>query len=143
MQIYKLIDVYRIVEPAGRECTFYNDHYKTGTRLDRNYVARLNVDSILHVEHLPVALSDRRAISLDLKLEGRKLGCGYWKCNVSTLKDPFFIDDINETYKLFLIEYAGSLSEPKWEEFKGKVKNLNIIHSQRLAANRIRVNSKI
>jgi hypothetical protein len=77
MQIFKLIDVYRIVEPAERECTFYNDHYKTGTLLDRIYISRMNVDCILHVEHLPVALSDHIAISLDLKLSSRKLGWGY------------------------------------------------------------------
>jgi hypothetical protein len=138
MQIFKLIDVYRIIEPAERECTFYNDHYKTDTLLDIIYISRMNVDCILHVEHLPVALSDHIAISLDLKLSSRKLGCMgfYWKCCVSTLRDPFFIDDINETYKLFLIDCAGSLSGPKWEEFKGKVNNLNNIHSQRLAASR-------
>jgi exonuclease III len=90
MQIYKLVDVYRAMEPAGREYTFYNEFYKTGTRLDRIYISRLNADCLLHVEHLPIVQSDHRAISLELKWEGRKLGRGYWKCNVSTLKDQFF-----------------------------------------------------
>jgi hypothetical protein len=101
MQIYKLIDVYRTAEPAGRECTFYNDYYKTGTRLDRIYVSRLYIDCILRAEHLPVALSDHKAVRLDLKLEGRKLGRGYWKCNVSTLKDSYVVDDLKETYTFF------------------------------------------
>jgi hypothetical protein len=52
------------------------------------------------------------------------------------MKDSYFTDDLKETYKLFLTECAGSLSGSEWEEFKRKVKKLNIIHSQRLAANR-------
>jgi endonuclease/exonuclease/phosphatase (EEP) superfamily protein YafD len=64
IQIYKLIDVYRTAEPAGRECNFYNDHYKSGSRLDRIYMPRLNIDCILRVEHLPVALSDHKAVRL-------------------------------------------------------------------------------
>lgn len=136
IQIHKLIDVYRVMEPADREYTFYNDFYKTGTRLDRIYMSRLNVDCLFHVEHLPIALSDPRAMSLELKLEGRKLGRGYWKCNVSTLKDSFFIDDLNEMYKSFLTECDGGLRGQQWETFKVKVKRLNIAHSQRLAANR-------
>jgi hypothetical protein len=37
---------------------------------------------------------------------------------------------------MFATECAGSLSGVQWEEFKKKVKNLNVVHSQRLASNR-------
>lgn len=67
-----------------------------------------------------------------MNIESRQMGKGYRKYNVSTLKDQFFIDDLKETSKLHVEECGGKLNGPQWEVFKGKVKNLNTVHSERL-----------
>jgi hypothetical protein len=133
--IYKLIDVFRFFAPDKKEFTFTSDRYNTSTRLDRIYVSRINNTCILDVEHVPMIWTDHEAVCLKLKLEGRQLGKGYWKCNVSTLDDDFFAVDFKEMLESFSMECGGRFTPEQLEEFKLKVKRLNVIQSQRLASN--------
>jgi hypothetical protein len=64
------------------------------------------------------------------------LARGYWKCNVSTLSDDYFVTDLKVLYDNLLSDCDGRFSAEQWENFKSRVKSLNIVHSQRLAANR-------
>jgi hypothetical protein len=99
-------------------------------------VSRIDKSCIREVEHLPIIWTDHKAVFMKLDLKGRDMGKGYCKCNVSTLTDDYFVADLKEIYNGLLNDCEGRLTPEQWEHFKLQVKRLNIIHSQRLAANR-------
>jgi hypothetical protein len=131
-----LFDAFRVVAPDKKEFTFTSIQSHNSTRLDRFYISRMDRSSVREVEHLPIIWTDHKAVVMKLDVKGRDMGKGYWKCNVSTLADDFFVADLKELCTGFLSDGDGRFSPELWEDFKSRVKRLNVIHSQRLAANR-------
>lgn len=69
----------------------FNFHrLNSASRLDRFYVPREFVGSVLEFKTQPVAFSDHCGIIMKVKVDGRSIisrGRGYWKINSSLLKD--------------------------------------------------------
>ena len=67
-------------------------------RLDRLYLSKNMCNHSIRVHHIkvPHIFSDHDSINVKIKLSQNKTkesGPGFWKCNVSTLKDEHFQDD--------------------------------------------------
>ena len=63
-------------------------------------------------------------------------GKGYWKCNVSILKDPHFMDDFQALWASLVQKADCDYTLEWWDSCKSTFENLIINHSCRLADNR-------
>ncbi|KAL1400940.1 hypothetical protein pipiens_007022 [Culex pipiens pipiens] len=99
------------LKDAGQEkgCTGFTFHRcDSASRLDRFYVSRDFLDTILEVKNVAVAFSDHHAVVLKFEVDPQHLcrrGRGYWKLNPAFLKD----DSISNR---FLVEYEGLRARP-------------------------------
>jgi len=133
---FKLIDVYRVTNPTGREVTFTYSQGQVGTRLDRIYISEKKQSNLRNINIINVANCDHLAVTTTLSPTEpeRPRGVGYWKCNVKTLDDEHFQADLKSAYAALQQQYDGTTDW--WEGCKAAFKRLIITHSVRLASNK-------
>jgi exonuclease III len=131
-----LIDTYRHLHPLGVATTYYCASARVSTRIDRVYVPSEEKTNIVEVSFLNVLGCDHRGVKLKLKTPVPPQGKGYWKCNVSVLKDPHFEDDFAALWLSLVAKAELHYSLEWWDLCKKAFKNLIICHSSRLAGNR-------
>ena len=135
-----LIDPFRSIFPVKKEFTFVNKSYKDlKKRLDRFYISRELLSHVKSIEHWPSTYSDHSAVFLKFSIPDPnfRIGPGYWKCNVKTLKDEYFKLDFLSLWKN--VSASEDRSAEWWENAKLKIKRLIIAHFTRL--NNIRKNN--
>jgi exonuclease III len=132
---FNLLDVYRTLYPTSQTTTWFSPTINVGCRLDRFYVATTLVNSVTNITTNPCADSDHCmvAIKFNFKISEPTRGPGYWKCNVNTLSDPYFVDDMVGLWKQCSKFVNKDLAW--WENCKRKFKNLIITHSRRISNN--------
>ena len=142
MNIASLIDVFREINPNTNEFTCYNIPTKTGTRIDRIHISKTLYPQVKHFEHRDLPFSDHRMILIKIKLGDSITGPGYWKCNVTTLEDKDFVNDLECLIKGIKEDEIDD-NNNFWNDFKKQVKELIMIHSSRLNKNRKKIISQI
>jgi exonuclease III len=131
-----LIDPYRYLNPKGKVTTYYSAVAQVGTRIDRFYINKEETANLIRVSYQNILGCDHKGVILKLKTSVPSQGKGYWKCNVSVLKDPYFEDDFQALWIYLSVEAKGIYSLEWWDRCKSAFKNLIISHSSRLAENR-------
>lgn len=133
---HSLIDVFRILHPHKIEITFTSPANASSARLDRFYVNKLNKFKIKSTSLQYVTDCDHAAFTFNLLTKAAPHGPGYWKCNVSVLRDEHFRADLlaltARNNKLFKVEDGWGWWESCKREFRALIAN----HSHRLAANK-------
>jgi len=108
---------------------------KVSCRLDRFYISARLIPSVTAASVAPSTDSDHSFATLSVILNSNmSIGPGYWKCNVKTLDDPNFIEDIEALWTRLSKESVKNIEW--WERCKADFKRLIIHHSCRLANNR-------
>jgi exonuclease III len=130
-----LIDPYRYLNPNGKVTTYYSAFGQVGTRIDRFYISKDETTRLVGVSYQQIIGCDHKGVILKLKTRAPSQGKGYWKCNVSVLKDPHFKDDFHALWADLLIKAASHYTPEWWDSCKAAFKNLLLIHSSRLAVN--------
>ena len=96
---YRLVDAYRARYPRDVTTSWVSADGSVACRLDRFYVSS-SLKSSLDVAITPFVFSDHSAVDLSLSIKNTtQKGPSYWKCNVNTLSDPDFIEDLNDLCK--------------------------------------------
>ena len=88
---FNFTDAWRKFHPRARECTWFNSDLSIGSRLDKFFVSRSIVPSVLSCEIVPFCLSDSVVLSLQFN-DNLARGPGLWKFNNSLLQDSDFCD---------------------------------------------------
>ena len=97
--VFHLIDCFRQKHPNVKEYTWHSN--TVHCRLDRFYVDNELITWVENIYHSPCTLSDHDFVELifkDVDFNRRAYGPGYWKCNVSLLKDPKLKAEIENVY---------------------------------------------
>ena len=130
-----LEDWWRKANPAPSKdniVTTWDNKSKTKSikvRLDRFYTPITGFSFIKNITHMqtPEFISDHKAISLCLHDPEQEIGPGYWKLNCSLLKDPSYIDIINEAIDRLILEKSrfDNLNN-WWDNLKLTIKKISI-----------------
>lgn len=96
-----LVDIWRTLNKDKREYTWrQSDHYLSkAARLDYFIISKALLNLVSDTQIIPGYRTDHSAIKISLKLGPGKRGKGYWKFNVSLLKDPEYIDIVKDTIR--------------------------------------------
>ena len=138
LKSYLLIDTWVKANPSDNGHTWVHTGKGQSSRLDRIYVNE-NVH-ILKVKKIPFHLSDHDAINTTIEIPNHGVQCkSYWKFNVSMCNDDAFTQDVFFHYHLWQTLKPGFDSITDWwENVKGRIKELSIIHGVRRARERRR-----
>ena len=138
-----LVDTYRHLHPRGLATTYYSAVKRVGTRIDRLYVSNEDKRNISKVSFQFFLGCDHKGVTLNLRTPAPSQGKGYWKCNVSVLKDPYFMDDFHALWASLVLKAEGTHTLEWWDGCKSAFKKLIINHSCRLADNRRAILAKL
>lgn len=103
------------LELKQNQFTFHR--LNSASRLDRFYVPRDFVGSVLEFKTQPVAFSDHCGIIMKVKVDGRSIisrGRGYWKINSSLLKDEGVLEHFAEAYETWKFRQTFAVDKSKW-----------------------------
>ena len=103
--------------------------------MDRLYISKAMCNDSIRVHHIkvPHIFSDHDGINVKIKLsknKNKESGPGFWKCNVSTLKDEHYQDDFRALWES--LDSETNQDSHWWEHCKCCFKDLITVHSQRL-----------
>ena len=131
-----LVDVFRKLHPVKREYSWKNSLSSIFCRLDRFYITQSLLKDVLSFEHHPInyTVSDHGMIHADIVMGediSHEVGPGYWKCNTSILKDPFFQEDFHMLWQT--LEAISDQDSSWWEQCKSQFRQLIMGHSMRLS----------
>jgi exonuclease III len=133
----ELRDIFRSLNPDTRSFTYFSHSAQVQSRLDRFYVSDKLRSQVTRTRHIAVPRCDHRGCGFNARILLSSRGRGYWKCNVSVLKDPYFRDDLLALIDIFSSECNNTnLTWVTWETFKTRVKTLLINHATRISVNR-------
>ena len=123
-----LVDIWRIKNPNTRRYTFIRKRpYIHGSRLDYFLISSSLINSVKEVNIGIKFLSDHAPINLDILVTKSDRGKGYFKLNTSRLKNPEYINLINNTIDNITSQYESQLDPQQlWEFLKYKVRHESI-----------------
>ena len=130
---FSLVDPHRGLHPTKAFYSYFSPHEKVFTRIDRFYISKDLLPHISNATIDPCSFSDHSFVSLNCafsQLQNKK-GPGYWKCNISTLDDPSFRDDMAILWDN--LSQDDLMDGDWWEVCKAEFKRLIIFHSKRIA----------
>ena len=132
---FNLVDSFRHKYKNKKEYTWRNSMNTIEVRLDRLYLSKNMCNDSIRVHHIkvPHIFSDHDSINVKIKLsqnKNKESGPGFWKCNVSTLKDEHFQDDFQALWES--LDSESNQDSHWWEHCKCCFKDLITVHSQRL-----------
>ena len=134
---FHIVDIFRHLYTKEKQFTWEGNvgAAKVRCRLDRFYISKGLISSALKVTHIPVinTVSDHDMVVFDLQLSSASdcIGPGFWKCNVSILKNKDLGDDIFRLWEREL-KSLDVISSETWDGFKLKCKQIIQFHSRRL-----------
>ena len=111
---FNLVDPWRICNPSKKSFTWQKKNPVKMARLDfflisEELLSRIENTSITHGYR-----TDHSIVELEIKLSNFSRGRGFWKFNVSLLKDREYIKKVKETIRSLKEEYAAC---ENWENF--------------------------
>ena len=121
-------DIWRQKSKNVREYTWSSPDNLIHSRIERIYISNTLQPSFLRQTHLLNSFSDHKTLSLTLQLQNNiRRGEGYWKLNVSLLKNTEYCKLIED----FLKEWINRLPEHPciqtwWIECKNWIKQISL-----------------
>ena len=101
-----LIDIYRDQNPDGEQYTWKKWSEDKMARLDY-FLISANLAPFVHrVGFAPISKTDHKIITLEIDFQRFQQGKGFWKFNNSLLKEPEFVDTVNQKIRATLKQYA-------------------------------------
>ena len=92
---FELHDVWRLFNPMVKAYTWSKNNPFIARRLDFILCNNSLNSKILNVEHLFLAWSDHKAVTITIRISNFVRGPGIWRFNNSLLKDQNYITSIN------------------------------------------------
>ena len=132
-QDFFLLDPFREKYPHLQEFTWFADNKtEIKSRLDRFYISNSLFEFVESITHDKYNFSDHALVTVsfrNLLSVGNLRGPGYWKCNVSVLESPDFVDDFCTLWNRLIVN-ASNFDSEWWENCKSSFKTLIITYSK-------------
>ena len=106
MDNFELLDAYRSIHPDIQRYTWRRKNPVKQARLDYFLVSSCTMDVIGGCNILPSYRSDHSIVELDLTLHKFEIGKGTWKLNTGLLKNPDYLNMINNIIDEEKLKYA-------------------------------------
>ena len=120
MEEYYLSDIWRIRNPDTRHYTWIKrkteNQDRKASRIDYALVSKGTI--VENTTHVAVPNTDHRAVYLSIKTSNKERGSGYWKLNVSLLKETEFLNTLGGQIEKDKHTYASQNPIKVWERNK-------------------------
>ena len=128
MDEVSLTDIWRLKNPNVRRYTLIRKRpYLHGSRLDYFLISSSLISNVKKVDIGVKFLSDHAPIFLEMLLPKTNRGKGFFKLNTAHLKNPEYVNKINNTIDQTIQEYAPQLDPQQlWEFVKYQVRKESI-----------------
>ncbi|KAI8521374.1 hypothetical protein Bbelb_011280 [Branchiostoma belcheri] len=127
-----LKDTWRVEHPTLLEYTWRSPSNNTRSRLDRIYPSD-DLSTAAKIVSCPFSDHDANVTSV-VPAHPVQQGRGVWKCNVKTLSDCLFVNELEEQYKGWKDQKSDHPSlRDWWDTVKVLIKDLVVKHSKRRA----------
>ena len=115
-----LDDIWRLINPTGREYTFYSHSHKSYSRIDMFLISNTIIKQVVKCKINAMALSDHAPVELGIDINTDQEKKGRWPMNTSLLQDENFKQLLKEDIKSFFEINAGSTNTRamEWEASK-------------------------
>ena len=137
---FSAVDMYRNLNPQGREITWRDKKGTVGCRLDRVYLPIQFLVNSPSCSFLPCAFTDHYLVKCIFTLpDSLPRGRGLWKFNVSLLTDKNFCADVQSFWTVWREQKNIEFTDCRlwWDLGKHHIKQLAIQHSVRLSREKL------
>ena len=137
--LYDLNDIWRVLNPEAEEFTWRNKSFKIQCRLDFFLISKTlnNLTDKCKIFYAPE--TDHSAILIHIKSHElkHKRGLGFWKFNLSLLKDEAYVTKLRTEIPNFQLKYNDieDLSL-KWDLIKMEIRGFTVKYSKNQAKQR-------
>ncbi len=136
--VFNVTDIWKILNPHTYDYTYIDPSFRNrNSRIDILCASENIVRMTDSCEHKLAPCPDHKAVIMTFSCDERLRGKGYWKLNVSILKEREYVEAIKNLIEKTLIEYNECADIDKnliWELIKIRVKEFSI----KYCINRIR-----
>ena len=127
MSHLNVIDVWHVLHANEKAYTWSKAQPFIARRLDYCFVSNNVMQSCVSGDIVSLLNTDHRAVTLRLSRSSFVCGPGYWRCNNAYLKDPVFVDKLNNMLENALIEEMQiSNTQNVWDLIKVKIRDFCI-----------------
>ena len=127
---FDLVDTFKILNPLSRRYSFTHQNKKSrGSRIDRIYVTDKESGKIMKQGFIDTPWRDHKIITVEMN-ETSERGPGQWALNTDLLKDPKFLEEVEDQWKYFAqAKDKFSSKLVWWDRAKAMVKTIAMIYS--------------
>ncbi|KAF7644636.1 hypothetical protein LDENG_00218650 [Lucifuga dentata] len=124
MEDIGLVDIWRLVNPCGKEYTFFSHHHKSYSRIDFFLLSKSVIEQVIDCIIGPIALSDHAPVEIQIDLNTETGKRGRWRMNTMLLKDEGFSDKLAEDLACFFELNIGTTEKLSsvWEASKAYIR---------------------
>ena len=136
IQELDLLDTWKKQNPSSIEYTWTSSANKDlQSRIDYIFMSKYLLNFVSNCDIVSAPFSDHKAVVVKLKDRTKIRGPGYWKLNVSVLKEDLYCEQIVKIFKDCVNESLNLnfCKRLTWDLFKIKVKEFSIKYCQQKA----------
>ena len=135
---FNLVDIWRLRNPDKKCYTWKQNKPLVQCRLDYWLISDDFQDDVDNTGIISAIKTDHAAIVLQVNsVEKQPTGPSYWKFNSSLLKDPEYINLINDNVPSWLVEFNDVLDKGLlWDLIKYKIRQVSMKYSKTKARER-------
>ena len=127
-----IVDIWRLLNPSGREYSFFSPVHKSSSRIDYFFIDSKFLPAVTNSTYHPILVSDHSPVTLDLQfkdLENRNNRS--WRFDPLLLKDEVFQKEMESHISLFLASNDNGEVDDSvlWESCKVVMRGHIIAHS--------------
>ena len=126
-----LIDVWRLVNPRGREYSFYSHCHKSYSQIDIILISQNLINDVIDSNINAMLLSVHAPVDLCINIQSDRSRRGRWRMNTSLLHDEVFNNELATALSSFFEINMGSTDKVAmvWEASKAYVRGKIIARS--------------
>lgn len=145
LEMRDLQDIWREQNPDKYQYTWKKDRLAlTSSRIDYMFVSQSLCNRVNFTDIIPGYKSDHWRLSLGLNLEAHPKGKGFWKLNVSHLKNQEFLEELNLKIDQYLWQVKEDITPAQnWEYLKLEITSFCTEYSNRKAKEKNRLIEKL
>lgn len=129
-----LTDVWRQANIGKKQFTWKRQHPYIARRLDYLLCNDIATGKCLDTQIVPFAKSDHDVVLVEIEPCPYSKGPGYWKMNNNLLKDPAYVEMINEILSKVVADCRNIVNpQVLWDYCKAQVKAASITYGKRKA----------
>ena len=133
MDIFDLIDIWRIRNPTLRKFTWKQRKPPIQCRLDFWLISDSLQETVKDCDIIPAVFTDHSAINIELDFPNAQInGPGYWKLNTALLQDSEYRQMIKDGIKAWQEEFSLFQHDKRklWEAIKYRIRQHSITYSK-------------